>query len=306
MSYLDRIQACNRHDLGHFRPFRVNRVRVGWVRPGFARELARWPAVFHVSDDEVSLSSELQGFEACSRAVGQVIGALVADGVIHRRHGEPYPVAAEGRAEALLVIDRASAPYFGIRAFGQHLNGFVREGDHLKMWVGRRANDRWNAPGKLDQLVAGGLPHGMSLHENLLKECGEEAAIPRPLAACAVPVGAVSYCAETERGLKPDTLYCYDLELPADFVPRSTDGETEAFFLWPIEQVAEVVRETDAFKPNCDLVIIDFMIRHGLIPPDHPDYLALVAGLRGQVGFPTLNPEGHGGKQGGGDPLGAN
>lgn len=282
MSFLDRIRACNTHDLGHFQPFRVNGVRVGWVRPGFARELARWPAVFQVSDDGVALSTELQGFEARTGAVGQVIGALVAEGVVSRRHGEPYPVTAGARAEALLVIDRASAPYFGIRAFGQHLNGFVRDGDRLKMWVGRRANDRWNAPGKLDQLVAGGLPHRVPLQENLLKECGEEAAIPPPLAARAVPVGAVSYCAETERGLKPDTLYCYDLELPADFVPRSTDGETAAFFLWPIEQVAEVVRETDAFKPNCDLVIIDFLIRHGLIPPDHPDYLALAAGLQGQ------------------------
>ena len=74
--------------------------------------------------------------------------------------------------------------------------------------------------------------------------------------------------------------FCYDLELPADFVPRNTDGEIERFELWPIEQVMETVAETTKFKFNCNLVIIDFLVRHGLIPPDDPDYLEIVRGLR--------------------------
>ena len=60
----------------------------------------------------------------------------------------------------------------------------------------------------------------------------------------------------------------------------NTDGEVEAFYLWPIEQVAERVRGGDTFKFNCSLVIIDFLIRHGVIEPEHPDYLALQSGLR--------------------------
>ena len=35
------------------------------------------------------------------------------------------------------------------------------------------------------------------------------------------PVGAVSYEAVTEEGLKRDVLFCYDLELPADFQPTA-------------------------------------------------------------------------------------
>ena len=138
---------------------------------------------------------------------------------------------------------------------------------------------RAHEPGKLDHLVAGGLPHGMGLAENLIKECDEEAGITAELAKRAVPVGAVSYCAEMKKGLKPDVLYCYDLELPADFVPHPQDGKTTEFFLWPVDRVAEVVRESEDFKLNCNLVIIDFLIRRGCIPPEHPDYLALVAGL---------------------------
>ena len=84
----------------------------------------------------------------------------------------------------------------------------------------------------------------------------------------------------TERGGKEDVLYVYDLELPMDFTPRNTDGEVEAFMRLPLAEVAALVHDTDEFKLNCNLVIIDFLIRHGLLPPDHDDYLSLVSGLR--------------------------
>ena len=90
-------------------------------------------------------------------------------------------------------------------------------------------------------------------------------------------VGAVSYCRETEIGLKPDTLYCYDLQLPESFQPENTDGEVSEFQLLPIRQVIELVRESDEFKPNCNLVNIDFFIRHGLLAADEPDYLRQLA-----------------------------
>jgi hypothetical protein len=48
-----------------------------------------------------------------------------------------------------------------------------------------------------------------------------------------------------------------------------------------MEKVAEVVRETEAVKLNCNLIIIDFLIRHGHIKPDEPDYAELVSGLHG-------------------------
>ena len=36
----------------------------------------------------------------------------------------------------------------------------------------------------------------------------------------------------------------------------------------------------NAFKPNINLVVIDWLIRHGHIPPEAPGYLGLVAALR--------------------------
>jgi hypothetical protein len=83
-----------------------------------------------------------------------------------------------------------------------------------------------------------------------------------------------------ERGFRRDVLYCYDLELPEGFVPVNTDGEVSEFMLLPLDEVAAIVRDTDQFKLNCNLVIIDFLIRHGWLAPQSEEYLALVLGLR--------------------------
>ncbi len=48
----------------------------------------------------------------------------------------------------------------------------------------------------------------------------------------------------------------------------------------PLQEVARLVSETTEFKTNCNLVIIDFLVRHGLVSPEQPGYLTLVRGLR--------------------------
>ena len=105
--------------------------------------------------------------------------------------------------------------------------------------------------------------------------------MPLHLINRARPVGAVSYCTERSEGLRHDVLFCYDLELPDDFTPVNIDGEMAEFALWPMRRVAATVEAGDDFGFDCALVVIDFLIRHGLIAPDHPDYVALVRGLHG-------------------------
>lgn len=46
-------------------------------------------------------------------------------------------------------------------------------------------------------------------------------------------------------------------------------------------RLIEEVAHGDRFKDNCNLVIIDFFFRHGLVAPDTPGYLELLTGLRG-------------------------
>ncbi len=279
MSFMNKILRLNNGDASGYLPFIVGGRQVGNLRPAFAESLRDFPEVFEFGDEGVALHHDLHGFEQRSEALARVLEALLERGRITTLLGELYPVTDGRRDHALCLIDRGVIGYFGICAFGQHLNGYVGAGDDLRMWIGTRARDRQLYPGKLDQLVAGGLPWGISLAENLAKECHEEAGMPPRLAARARPVGAISYFAENPRGLKPDVLYCYDLALDEDFHPHCTDGEVESFTLMPIGEVIERVRDSDDFKPNCDLVVIDFLIRHGYIGPEDPDYLDMQAGL---------------------------
>jgi hypothetical protein len=98
-----------------------------------------------------------------------VVNEFVDEGVVKVRN-ERYPVAIAFGDEPMLEIERAAVPLFGVRAFGIHLNGYVRSGNDTLMWVARRSMKKQTYPGKLDQLVAGGQPVGISLTDNLVKE----------------------------------------------------------------------------------------------------------------------------------------
>jgi 8-oxo-dGTP pyrophosphatase MutT (NUDIX family) len=291
MSYLHHIRACNAHDLRGFRPFRSQGRQLGWVRHALAERLRGFSEVFDVRPDGVELLGP-PDFERLSATMAEVVDVLVGEGAIPKLRDEPYSVLTHWGEEPLFKLDRVAVPFFGTRSFGIHVNGYVRRGDGLYLWIGRRACDRVIAPGKLDNMIAGGQPHGLSLADNLMKEAKEEAGIDPDFVRRAVPVGVVGYLLEKEQGLKPDTLFVYDLECPEGFVPRNTDGEVEEFTLMPVEEAARIVRESEDFKFNVNLVIIDFLIRHGWLRPEHPEYVELAQGLRrpeGRTGF--VSPE---------------
>lgn len=279
MSFLDRIRECNRRDMTRYRAFFVAGAQVGRVRDDMAAALAPHGDVFAVTPDSVTLAPALRDFAARNTAVDRVLRGLAGNGLMTTWRGELFPVTTSFSAPPLLLMERAAVPLFGVRAYGVHMNGFVRKPDGLHMWIARRSKHKPTYPGLLDNVVAGGQPYGLSPLANLVKECQEEAGIPPGLAARAIPVGAITYCAETHEGLRPDVQFCYDLELPEDFVPRPHDDEIENFMLMRIANVADLVRDTQQFKFNCNLVIIDFLVRHGLIAPDEPDYVAIVQGL---------------------------
>ncbi|MGH6931005.1 MAG: DUF4743 domain-containing protein [Dongiaceae bacterium] len=282
MSLLDRVKACMGCDRARYRPFLIGAARVGWIDHDLADRLRGYPDVFLVAADRVELARHLDSFAARSAAVDDVLSRLWRPAERQHWRHEFYPVATSFHAPPLMQIERAAVPAFGIRGHGVHLNGFVGRGPDMKMWIARRSRSRPVAPGKLDHLVAGGQPIGLGLMENLVKECAEEAAMPAALARRARPAGAISYLTENEDGLRDDVVFTYDLELPADFTPRNTDGEIEEFLLWPLTRVIELLADTDEFKFNVALVIIDFLARHGFLGPDDPDYFEIVHGLRRQ------------------------
>lgn len=281
MSYLAHIQRCNAHDLGRFLPFTIGAEQVGWIRPAVRDVLLGLHSEFEAAGAGVRVAARHASFDGRSAALTAGAAALVEAGVIRGLRTERYGVTNAWGRPPLAAIDRGAVEAFGCRAYGVHVNGWRRRPDGgIAMWIGVRAGDKAVEPGKRDNMVAGGQPLGLGLMANLAKEAAEEADVPPALAAQARPVGAIAYVMAGQVGLKPDMLFCYDLETPADFTPRNTDGEMERFELLALEDIAEAIRTTDTYKFNVNLVVLDFMIRHGVLDPDTcPDYAAIVAGL---------------------------
>lgn len=279
MSFADHIRACNNYDRARVVPLCAGDRRIGWLRHDNAAALARFPRVFAADAQCVQLVATGNA-DTVSAAVDEVVEALVLENRVPKWRNETFDVAPRWGDRPIFRLDRGAVPFFGTRAYGVHLNGYHRDGGGLHLWVGRRAPDKRVSPNKLDNLVAGGIGNGHGIRATLFKEGEEEAAIPAALLERAVPVGAVSYRMETQLGIRDDVLFVYDLELPADFVPRNTDGEIVKFELLPVGDVLDQVRMTDNFKFNVNLVILDFALRHGLIAVDDREYLEVASGLR--------------------------
>jgi len=285
MSYLDRIRACHTWQLENYRPFLLegDTHPLGWVAHGFARRLRDFPKAFAVTDRAVLLPARYGDFETRSAVLEESLRELYAAGEIPKWRGEDYGIVRQWGAPPLFRMERGAVPLFGVLAFGVHVNGYVETDAGPQLWVGRRAKHKAVAPGKLDHLVAGGQPYGLSLMENVVKEAEEEASVPAALARTARPVGALRYICERSEGLRNDLAFCFDLALPADFVPTPNDDEVEEFFLWPMDRVLERLRDTDDFKFNVALVNLDFALRHGALDPDRePAYQEIVEGLAGR------------------------
>ena len=263
------IARCNNARLpGERRRFLLGARHVGWILPDLAHRLLAFPAI-RETPDGIAL--------ATPEALPAITAALAASGHFAWR-GEAFDVRAAPGGAAQAGIDRGALPLFGMIAEGVHVNGLVRRGREIFLWVARRSADRPLDPGKLDHLVAGGIPAGLGASETLIKEAAEEAAIPPELARRALPVATIDYAMERPEGLRRDRLHCFDLELPENFRPRAADGEAAGFDLIALAAVLEMVATSDAFKFNVNLVLIDLFLRTGLIPANPRLRAALSAG----------------------------
>jgi hypothetical protein len=278
MAFVDRIRHCNSYDPARAMPLWAGEHRIGWLRRDNAEVLAPHGDLFEVKHDAARLLVE-GDCATVSRAVDRVVDALVAERRVPKWRNETFDVAPRWGDKPILRLDRGAVPFFGVRAYGVHLNGYRRDGDRYSLWIGKRASNKLVDPGKLDNMVAGGIGNGHGAAATLVKEAEEEAAISQPLIGGAVATGALTYRMETKTGIRDDVMFVYDLEVPDDFTPHNEDGEIAGFELMPLTTVLERIRTTADFKFNVNLVILDFAIRHGVLRPDDPEYLDVANGL---------------------------
>ncbi|XP_061543216.1 thiamin pyrophosphokinase 2 [Phycodurus eques] len=264
--------------------FEVDGIKVGWIVPHVASLLASYGDVFRPPlGGALSLCSSLDAYDKRSQAVDAVLSNLRRDPSLRCLKGwrnERFNVMDKFSDPPVMWMERAATSLFGVKRYGVHINGYiVSNSGEVFMWLARRSPTKQTYPGLLDNMAAGGLAAGVSIKHTLVKECQEEACIPEALAEKAHPVSTVSYTYEDGEGVFSESQFIFDLELPPAFKPRVGDGEVQEFYLLPIEKVKELLA-TEDFKPNCAMVVLDFLIRHSFIEPDRePFYQEFVSGL---------------------------
>ncbi|QDH16227.1 NUDIX hydrolase [Swingsia samuiensis] len=253
LPFIQHIKACKSANLpGKYIPLSYHEKIIGWIAPQYSSFLTQLGYLqsgtgFHITSGHqlLSLSNNLAELNA------------------YKPHNELFDVRAQ-KDVVIGQVDRGAIPILGLNAEGIHLNGLVKQGDKLMLWVAKRSMNKRLDPGKLDHLVAGGMSTGLTPNLTVLKEAQEEAGIPPELAQQAKHVSTLHYALERPEGLRRDLLHCYDLILPESFTPIAEDGEVESFSLLPIQDVFQIVKNTNDFKFNVNLVLIDLFIRHNL------------------------------------------
>ncbi|KAF3336549.1 nudix hydrolase 20 [Carex littledalei] len=132
--------------------------------PTFTKHLSKHNDVFHIVKDKngegkigehLRFNPSLKSYEARTEAVAHVIKCL--GNLIPGIRNELYPVTLAFGVPPFFSLERAAAPYFGIKAYGVHMNGYVEIDSEMFLWVAKRSEDKPTFPGMFDHIVAGGL-----------------------------------------------------------------------------------------------------------------------------------------------------
>ncbi|KAK3382540.1 hypothetical protein B0T24DRAFT_661235 [Lasiosphaeria ovina] len=182
----------------------------------------------------------------------------------------------------------------GLVTTGVHLNIYTaNKHGEIKLWVARRGQDRANSPSMLDQCVAGGMETGDDGPlAALRREAREDAGLVDDLLAVVEAAGTVSFsdiagdtasCVDRGRPA-PGARYVFDLEVPEDMQLRPNEAGIAGFELMGLEEARRALLARE-FKPNCGLVMLDFLVRKVAIAADYPQYEAIVEGLHRYLPF---------------------
>ena len=244
-------------------PFRVGARQVGSVACADLPALQRWPRWFSLDPQGVELLAATAERDA---VLAEVNATLREAGLVRAWRDEIYAIVAAPDSPPLALIERAAARFWGTLTFGAHCNGYVADaqGRPTHLWIARRAWHKPTDPGLLDNLVGGGVPHGQSPFEALVREGFEEAGLDAPTMRRAVPGSVIVLACDIAEGFMHEHLHAFDLCLPADVVPANQDGEVAELQRLSI---AEAIARAAAGEMTVDaaLVTLDFALRHGLL-----------------------------------------
>ena len=254
----------------HRKPFLIDGVLVGSVATAHIDALQVWPHEFRVDDGGVHLIAAER-----DAALARTNAALREQGLIVAWRNETYAIVERLGAPPLALIERAASRFWGTLTFGAHANGYVADasGRPTHLWIARRSAHKATDPGKLDNLIGGGVPFGQTPFEALVREGFEEAGLDAELMRGATRGNVIELACDIAEGFMHEQLHSFDLRLPAGLTPINQDGEVAELRCVPIDE-AIALAAGDATTIDASLVTLDFALRHRLLSTDEHRDLA--------------------------------
>ncbi|KAK5990529.1 hypothetical protein PT974_08798 [Cladobotryum mycophilum] len=323
-SFYDVIRRCNKFhesEAGGMWEFTIldNSVPVGYMLPEHANQM-RWENTsFRVSkkDRKIHLNPIVRFgddvVEICRREFVALCekNADNFNGCFKKwliKKSDYHPIRGLDAKLAGLVIASPARGIFGIVTTGVHMNMFTVKSGKIHVWVSKRSQNVTYA-GKLDQVVAGAMDpdDNMDPLVTLQREAMEEAGLTVDVSTGLVTrngiyVGRVTpepkisfydqkdHIAGSEEGhVEPGIRYTFDLQVNPGFIPFPEEPDSiDRFMLKPIEEVKSDLKNAE-WKPNCGLVMLDFLLRKGEIQQCDDEHFGMLrSGLQRELPFNNL------------------
>jgi 8-oxo-dGTP pyrophosphatase MutT (NUDIX family) len=245
-------------------PFLIDGIEVGSVACAHLDALRSLAAPLQVGADRVLLTAPAGARDA---ALADINIALRERGLIRAWRDEIFPVLDPRRLRVLARIERAAARFWGTLTLGAHCTGWVAgaDGCATALWIAQRSFDKATDPGAFDNLIGGGVPHGQSPFETLVREGWEEAGIGPDRVRQARPGRVIRLLRDVAEGLQHEWIHSFDLALRPGERPFNQDGEVHAFTLLSTAE-ALALAAGSAMTADAALVTLDFALRHRLLP----------------------------------------
>ena len=240
-------------------------VEAGSVAVAHLQALARWPAALRVDDQGVTLTTAAAERDAF---FAQANAALHQAGLIVAWRDEVYPVWSLADQTLLATFERAASRFWGTLTLGAHCNGYVADetGRPQRLWIARRSPTKATDPGLLDNLIGGGVPHGQTPWQTVLREGWEEAGLVPEQMRAMRPGRILRVARDIPEGFMREAISVYDLALPVGLTPCNQDGEVAELRCLPVAE-ALAHAASAAMTVDAALVTLDFALRHRLLTP---------------------------------------
>jgi len=276
MPFIRNLKPFKISELDDFVKVFVQGKQIGETRIDFSKKISAFNDVWLLTEKGMELNPRLVTFDERTKAIDDTFMALSENGTLppfpdYSGFGgvdwiSAYPHDGSG---ALFIIRRFYYSCLGLQAHAVVVNGY--SGD--KYWAAIRSKNVEAGAGKLDVIVAGMIRHHETTMEALVHESEEEAGLTPEDLKGAVEVATLHLPNINRYGFFQDEwLHIFDIDLKDKSPVVGTPYEIDGFKLLTIEQLMSDIKDGTVFKEHIHVVITDFLIRHGYLNENHPEF----------------------------------